>query len=164
MKAVFMGAPDFAVPILLALSRTSAEIVAVYTRAPKPGGRRGLDLKKTPVHLAAEALQLRVETPLSLRDPLAQQQFAALNADIAIVAAYGLLLPAPVLAAPRLGCFNLHASLLPRWRGAAPVQRASMAGDAETGVSIMRMEIGLDTGPIAGELRTPIDPSDTAGE
>jgi methionyl-tRNA formyltransferase len=159
-----MGAPEFAVPILRALSRTSADVVAVYTKAPKPGGRRGLGLKKTPVHLAAEDLGLSVETPTSLRDALAQEALTALNADLAIVAAYGLLLPAQALSAPRLGCFNLHASLLPRWRGAAPVQRAIIAGDAETGVSIMRMEVGLDTGPIAGELRTKIDSRETAGE
>ncbi|MDE3176674.1 MAG: methionyl-tRNA formyltransferase [Pseudomonadota bacterium] len=164
MKAIFMGAPEFAVPILRALSRTGAEIVAVYTRAPKRGGRRGLEIKKTPVHVAAEDLGLRVEAPLTLRNAEIQQSLRELRADIAIVAAYGLLLPAEALAAARLGCFNLHGSLLPRWRGAAPVQRAIMAGDAETGVSIMKMGVGLDTGPIAGEMRAAISPTETAGE
>jgi methionyl-tRNA formyltransferase len=164
MKAIFMGAPEFAVPILRALSRTDAEIVAVYTKAPRQGGRRGLELTKTPVHVAAEALDLRVESPPTLRAAEVQQSLRNLRADVAIVAAYGLLLPAEALSAPRLGCYNLHASLLPRWRGAAPVQRAIIAGDRETGVSIMRMEVGLDTGPIAGEMRTRIGPTETAGE
>jgi methionyl-tRNA formyltransferase len=162
MKVLFMGAPAFAVPTLMALGRTGAELSAVYTKAPKRAGRRGLEITKCPVHLAAESLGLRVETPSTLRDPQAQCVFSDFGADIAIVAAYGLLLPAEILAAPRLGCFNLHASLLPRWRGAAPVQRAIMAGDNETGVSIMKMEVGLDTGPIAGELRTAIDPRETS--
>ena len=164
MNVVFMGAPAFAVPTLQALSSLGSHIVAVYTRAPRQGGRRGLEIVKTPVHLTAERLGLSVKTPPTFRDPKAQQELADLKADIAIVAAYGLLLPAEALAAPRLGCFNLHASLLPRWRGAAPIQRAIMAGDEETGVSIMRMETGLDTGPIAGELRTRIDPMETSGE
>ncbi len=164
MKAVFMGGPEFAVPALKALARTNADIVAVYTRQPKPAGRRGLDMTKTPVHLAAEEFGLRVETPATLRDEAAQQLLRELRADLVIVVAYGLLLPAEALAAPRLGCFNLHASLLPRWRGAAPIQRAIMAGDRETGVSIMRMEVGLDTGPIAAECRTAVLPSDTAGD
>lgn len=164
MKTIFMGAPEFAVHILRALSRTGADIVAVYTKTPKRGGRRGLDLNKTAVHLAAEELGLRVECPVTLRNPEVQQTLRKFQADIAIVAAYGLLLPAEALAAPRLGCFNLHASLLPRWRGAAPVQRTIMAGDVETGVSIMKMEVGLDTGPIAGEMRTRVSPIETAGE
>jgi methionyl-tRNA formyltransferase len=164
MKVIFMGAPAFAVPALKAVASTGSEIAAVYTKPPRQGGRRGLEITKTPVHLAAEELGLRVETPSSLRQSDVLQQFADLRADIAIVAAYGLLLPAEALVAPRLGCFNLHASLLPRWRGAAPIQRAIMAGDRETGVSIMRMEPGLDTGPIAGELRTPIDPMETSAE
>ena len=159
-----MGAPAFAVPTLKALSSLGSEIVAVYTKAPRQGGRRGLEIVKTPVHLAADELGLPVKTPQTLRDAQAQQELAGLKADIAIVAAYGLLLPAEALAAPRLGCFNLHASLLPRWRGAAPVQRAIMAGDNETGISIMRMETGLDTGAIAGEFRTLIDPAETSGE
>jgi methionyl-tRNA formyltransferase len=164
MKVIFMGAPAFAVPTLMALAGTGAELSAVYTRAPKRAGRRGLEITKCPVHLAAESIGLRVETPSTLRDPQAQRVFCDYGADIAIVAAYGLLLPAEILTAPRLGCFNLHASLLPRWRGAAPVQRAIMAGDSETGVAIMKMEVGLDTGPIAGEMRTLIDPSETGGE
>jgi methionyl-tRNA formyltransferase len=164
MKVIFMGAPDFAVPTLRALSNLDAEIIAVFTKPSRQGGRRGLELTKTAVHLVAEDLRLRVETPPTLRDQAALEMLAALQADIAIVAAYGLLLPAQVLALPRLGCFNLHASLLPRWRGAAPVQRAIMAGDTETGVSIMKMEAGLDTGAIAGELRTRIDPLETSAE
>ena len=164
MKVVFMGAPTFAVPALKAVSSTGSEIVAVYTRAPRPAGRRGLEVSKTPVHAAADALGLHVETPPTLRDSDALRALREWRADLAIVAAYGLLLPAEALAAPRLGCFNLHASLLPRWRGAAPVQRAIMAGDEETGVSIMKMEVGLDTGAIAGELRTRIEPSETADE
>jgi len=164
MKLVFMGAPAFAVPTLRAVSRTGAEIVAVYTRAPRPAGRRGLEVSKTPVHSAADALGLHVETPKTLRDPNALRALGDWRADLAIVAAYGLLLPVEALAAPRLGCFNLHASLLPRWRGAAPVQRAIMAGDEETGVSIMKREVALDTGPIAGEMRTRIDPAETAEE
>jgi len=164
MKVIFMGAPPFAVPTLKALSGIGSEIVAVYTKSPRRGGRRGLEIVKTPVHQAAEDLGLFVNTPQTLRDPRAQQELIDLKPDIAIVAAYGLILPAEALAAPRLGCFNLHASLLPRWRGAAPVQRAIMAGDEETGVSIMKMEIGLDTGPIAGELRTRIDPLETSEE
>jgi methionyl-tRNA formyltransferase len=164
MKVIFMGTPAFAVPALKAVARTGSEIIAVYTKPPRQGGRRGLMTTKTPVHLAAEELGLRVETPSTLRQADVLQQFADLRADIAIVAAYGLLLPPEALAAPRLGCYNLHASLLPRWRGAAPIQRAIMAGDRETGVSIMRMEPGLDTGPIAGELRTPIDPMETSEE
>jgi methionyl-tRNA formyltransferase len=164
MKVIFMGAPAFAVPSLMAVAGAGSDIAAVYTKAPKRAGRRGLELTKSPVHRAAELLGIRVETPSTLRDRQAQAELRDLGADIAIVAAYGLLLPAEILAAPRLGCFNLHASLLPRWRGAAPVQRAIMAGDVETGVSIMRMEVGLDTGPIAGELRTPIDPGETSEE
>lgn len=164
MKVIFMGAPTFAVPTLRALAQTGAEIVAVYAKPPQPAGRRGLELTKCPVHQAADDLGLPVETPTTLRSPEAQATLRAFGADIAIVAAYGLLLPREALAAPRLGCFNLHASLLPRWRGAAPVQRAIMAGDRETGVAIMQMEEGLDTGPIAGELRIPIDPQETSEE
>ena len=164
MNVIFMGAPHFAVPTLKALSSLGANIVAVYTKAPRPAGRRGLELTRTPVHSAAQELGLRVETPPTLRDERAQQTLRDFRPDIAIVAAYGLLLPAEALAAPKLGCFNLHASLLPRWRGAAPVQRAIMAGDEETGVSIMRMEVGLDTGPIAGEVRTRIGPLETSAD
>ncbi len=159
-----MGAPAFAVPVLETLSRLPTKIVAVYTKAPRPAGRRGLEATKTPVHVLAESLGLEVRTPATLRSAEALEALRTLRADIAIVAAYGLILSADALAIPRLGCFNLHGSLLPRWRGAAPVQRALMAGDAETGVSIMRMETGLDTGPLAGEVRTPIDPCETAEE
>jgi len=164
MKIIFMGAPEFAVPALEALIALRTEIVAVYSKAPRPAGRRGLELTKTPVHLRAEAAGLRVLTPASLRTPEAQEEFRSFRADAAIVAAYGLILPLPILAAPRLGCLNLHGSLLPRWRGAAPIQRAIMAGDMQTGVGLMRMEEGLDTGPVAREARTPIRPEDTAGD
>ena len=151
-------------PALEALVELGAEIPVVYTKAPRPAGRRGLELTKTPVHLRAEALGLPVLTPPSLRNDEAQARFRSFGADAAIVAAYGLILPLAVLEAPRLGCFNLHGSLLPRWRGAAPIQRAIMAGDAETGVDLMRMEEGLDTGPVAKEARAPIRPTDTAGD
>jgi methionyl-tRNA formyltransferase len=164
MRIIFMGAPDFATPTLLEIIRQGHEIVAVYTRAPKPAGRRGLEPTKTPVHRVAELHSIPVLTPASLKEAQAQEEFRAHRADIAVVVAYGLILPAAILAAPRLGCLNLHASLLPRWRGAAPIQRAVMAGDAETGVSVMRMEEGLDTGPIALEERIAIDPNATAGE
>jgi methionyl-tRNA formyltransferase len=163
MRIVFMGAPEFAVPTLLEIA-SGHELVAVYTRAPAPGGRRGLELRKTPVHETADSLGIPVFTPTSLRDEASQNVFRILAADVAVVAAYGLLLPLPILAAPRLGCVNLHASLLPRWRGAAPVQRAIMAGDAETGVDVMRMDAGLDTGPVAMRELVPIRPEDTAGD
>jgi len=159
-----MGAPDFAVPALDALVDLGVDVVAVYTRAPKPGGRRGLELTPTAVHRRAEALGLRVLTPTSLRHAEAQAEFAAFAPDAALVAAYGLILPPEILATPRLGCVNLHASLLPRWRGAAPIQRAILAGDAETGVGLMRMEAGLDTGPVAREARIAIRPEHTAGD
>src|SRR3569833_3105318 len=140
LRLIFMGTPDFAVPTLLALNAAGHDIVAVYTRAAKPGGRRGLELVPTPVEREATRLGLTVKTPKSLRTDEAQAEFAALNADAAIVVAYGLILPKPILDAPMLGCFNVHASLLPRWRGAAPSHRAIMAGDAETGVTIMQMD------------------------
>ncbi len=164
MKVVFMGTPDFAVPALDALIDLGTDVLAVYTRAPRPAGRRGLELTKTPVHARADALGLRVLTPATLRAVEAQEEFVSFAADAAIVAAYGLILPVPVLAAPKLGCLNLHGSLLPRWRGAAPIQRAIMSGDAETGVALMRMEEGLDTGAVAREARIPIRPEDIAGE
>ncbi|MBS0528503.1 MAG: methionyl-tRNA formyltransferase, partial [Proteobacteria bacterium] len=148
LRLIFMGTPDFAVPTLLALHAAGHNIVAVYTRAAKPGGRRGLELVPTPVEREAAKLGLKVLTPKSLRNDEAQAEFAAFDADAAIVVAYGLILPKPILDAPRLGCFNVHASLLPRWRGAAPIERAIMAGDAETGVMVMQMEAGLDTGPV----------------
>ena len=164
MRVVFMGAPDFATPALRAILEHGHEVAAVYTRAPQPAGRRGLQLTKTPVHRLADEFGLPVVTAATLRNPEAQETFRAFAADVAVVVAYGLILPPPVLAAPRLGCLNLHASLLPRWRGAAPIQRAIMAGDAETGVDLMRMEAGLDTGPVAREIRAPIRSDETAGE
>ncbi len=159
-----MGAPDFAVPALRAIVEHGHEVVAVYTRAPQPAGRRGLELTQTAVHRLADSFGLPVVTAATLRSAEAQETFRAYAADVGVVVAYGLILPPPVLAAPRLGCLNLHASLLPRWRGAAPIQRAIMAGDAETGVGLMRMEAGLDTGPVAREIRAPIRPDDAAGE
>ena len=158
-----MGTPDFAVPALEALVVAGHEVVAAYTQPPRPGGRRGKELTPTPVHRRAEVLGIAVRHPVSLRDAAEQAAFAALDADIAVVAAYGLILPQAVLDAPRHGCLNLHGSILPRWRGAAPIQRAILAGDAETGVGIMRMEAGLDTGPVLLEGRTPIDRK-TAGD
>jgi len=164
MRLVFMGTPEFSARTLAALVEAGHDIAAVYTRAPKPAGRRGLDLTKSPVHAFAEARGLAVHAPASLRDAAAAETFASHRADAAIVVAYGLLLPRQILDAPRLYCLNLHASLLPRWRGAAPIQRAIMAGDAETGVMVMRMEEGLDTGPVAATRRLAIDPGTTAGD
>jgi methionyl-tRNA formyltransferase len=164
MRIVFMGTPEFAVPTLLGISKSGHELVAVYTRAPARGGRRGLEVTKTPVHLAADSFGIPVFTPPTLRDVGTQDVFSGLAADVAVVAAYGLLLPIPILNAPRLGCVNLHASLLPRWRGAAPIQRAIMAGDAQTGVDVMHMVAGLDTGPVATREIVPIRPWDTAGD
>jgi methionyl-tRNA formyltransferase len=152
MRLIFMGTPDFAVPTLLALAGAGHDIAAVYTRAAKPGGRRGLDLVPTPVERAARELGLPVLTPKTLKDEAAQAAFRAHNANAAVVVAYGLILPKPVLDAPRLGCFNVHASLLPRWRGAAPINRAIMAGDGASGVTIMQMDEGVDTGAIVGNL------------
>ena len=159
-----MGTPEFAVPTMLEIMKSGHLLVAVYTRAPARGGRRGLEIRKTPVHLMADSFDIPVFTPTTLRDIEAQQTFRSLAADVAVVAAYGLLLPTPILEAPRLDCLNLHASLLPRWRGAAPIQRAIMAGDTQTGVDIMRMDAGLDTGPIAIREIIPIHPEDTAGD
>jgi methionyl-tRNA formyltransferase len=163
MRIVFMGTPDFSVPALDALAAAGHEIACVYTRAPRPAGR-GQKERPSPVHLRAEALGLPVRHPKTLRTPEAQAGFAALDADIAVVVAYGLILPKAVLDAPRHGCLNIHASLLPRWRGAAPIHRAVLAGDAETGVCIMRMEEGLDTGPVLLRAATPIGPTDTTGD
>lgn len=162
MRLLFMGTPVFAVPALHALMAAGHDIAGVWTRAPQPAGR-GKTLAKSPVHLAAEAAGLPVHTPRTLRDPAAQAEVAATGADAAVVAAYGLILPQAVLDMPARGCFNIHASLLPRWRGAAPIQRAILAGDAETGVTIMRMEAGLDTGPMLLAEATPIA-ARTAGE
>jgi methionyl-tRNA formyltransferase len=164
LRLIFMGTPDFAVPTLLELAGQGHDIAAVYTRAAKPGGRRGLELVPSPVEREAKKLGLSVLTPASLRNAEAQAAIAAHNADAAIVVAYGLILPKPILDAPRLGCFNLHASLLPRWRGAAPIHRAIMAGDAETGVTVMRMDEGLDTGDMAMLERMRIGPDMTTGE
>src|SRR5262245_41714133 len=144
MRVVFMGTPEFAVPTLLELSKSGHVLVAVYTRAPARAGPRGLEMRKTPVHSAADSLGVPVMTPPSLRDFETREAFNDLTADVAIVAAYGLILPTPILEAPRHGCLNLHASLLPRWRGAAPIHRAIIAGDLQTGVDVMRMVAGLD--------------------
>ena len=163
LRLIFMGTPDFAVPTLIELAARGHDIAAVYTRAPKPAGR-GMAMQVTPVEREARRLSLPVFTPKTLKDDEVQAAFRAHGADAAVVVAYGLLLPKPVLDAPRLGCFNVHASLLPRWRGAAPINRAVMAGDAESGVTIMRMDEGLDTGAMAMADRTPIAPDMTAGD
>ena len=160
MKLVFMGTPEFSVPVLDALVEAGHEIVAVYCQPPRPAGR-GKKLRPTPVHARAEALGLLVRHPVSLKSEEAQAEFAALKADAAVVVAYGLLLPQAILDAPKHGCLNIHASLLPRWRGAAPIHRAIMAGDAETGVCIMQMEAGLDTGPVLLREATEIGAEET---
>ncbi len=161
MRLAFMGTPDFAVPVLHALADAGHEIVRVYTQPPRPAGR-GRALRPSPVAGEAGVLGIAVATPESFRDAAVLADFAALDIDAAVVVAYGQILPPAVLDAPRLGCLNLHASLLPRWRGAAPIQRAIMAGDAETGVCVMQMEAGLDTGPVLACEITPIGPEDTA--
>ena len=163
MRAIFMGTPDFAVPTLAEILGAGHEIPAVYTQPPRRAGR-GMAERPSPVERFARASGLPVRHPQTLRDPEVQHAFAALEADVAVVVAYGLILPPAMLQAPRLGCFNLHASLLPRWRGAAPIQRAIMAGDRETGVTVMRMDEGLDTGDIGLVERVPIGPDTTAGE
>jgi methionyl-tRNA formyltransferase len=163
MRIVFMGTPDFAVPTLSALLAAGHRVAAVYTRAPQPAGR-GKHERKSPVHLAAEAAGLPVLTPRSLKDAPAQHAFAAHGADLGVVVAYGLILPRAVLAAPGAGCLNLHASRLPRWRGAAPIARAVMAGDTLTAATIMRMDEGLDTGPVCLAEEVAIGPDTTAGE
>lgn len=163
LRIVFMGTPAFAVPTLTEIIGQSHEVVACYTRAPAPGGRRGLDLVESPVHQCARRFGIPVFAPKTLRDAGVQSEFTAHQADVAVVVAYGLILPRPILDAPSLGCLNLHGSLLPRWRGAAPIQRAIMAGDAESGVMVMRMEEGLDTGPVAMAERATITPEMTAG-
>lgn len=152
-----MGTPDFAVPTLDALLAAGHEVVAVYTQPPRPGGRRGRELTPSPVHRRAKEAGIAVRTPERLRGAEEQAAFAALDLDVAVVAAYGLILPEPILAAPRYGCLNVHGSLLPRWRGAAPVQRAILAGDERTGICIMGMEKGLDTGPVFARRETRID-------
>jgi len=163
MRLIFMGTPDFAVPTLIELAARGHKIAAVYTRAPKPAGR-GMDLQRTPVEQEARRLALAVHTPRTLKDEEAQAAFRAHDADAAVVVAYGLILPKSVLEAPQLGCFNIHASLLPRWRGAAPINRAIMTGDAESGVTIMKMDEGLDTGAMAMAERMPIGADITAGD
>lgn len=164
LRIIFMGTPEFSVPTLRALKEAGHEIVAVYTQPPRPAGRRGLDLTKSPVHQAAELLGLPVATPVNFKDEDERRRFRELDADVAVVVAYGLLLPEAILAGTRLGCYNGHASLLPRWRGAAPIQRAIMAGDDETGMMVMKMERGLDTGPVALTAKVAIGPETTAGE
>jgi methionyl-tRNA formyltransferase len=163
LRLIFMGTPDFAVPTLIQIAGQGHEIAAVYTRAPKPAGR-GMALQASPVEREARRLGVTVLTPATLKTGEAQETFRAHRADAAIVVAYGLILPKPILDAVPRGCFNLHASLLPRWRGAAPINRAIMAGDRETGVMVMRMEEGLDTGPVAMTERLPIGIDATAGD
>ena len=162
LRLVFMGTPDFAATALQALLSSSHEVVCVYSQPPRPAGR-GHKEQKSPVHRLAEQHSIPVRTPRTLRDTQEQADFAALGADIAVVAAYGLILPRPVLEAPRLGCINIHASLLPRWRGAAPIQRAIMAGDDKSGITIMRMEEGLDTGPMLLREEISLDARTTGG-
>lgn len=162
MRVIFMGTPEFSVPALRGIAARH-EVVAVYTQPPREAGR-GQKPRPSPVHRVAEELGLPVRHPRSLKDAEAQEAFAALGADVAVVVAYGLILPLPVLQAPRLGCLNIHASILPRWRGAAPIHRAIMAGDSETGVAIMQMEAGLDTGPVLAEARTQIGAEDTTAD
>jgi methionyl-tRNA formyltransferase len=164
LRIIFMGTPEFSVPTLQSLKQAGHEIVAVYTQPPRPAGRRGLDLTKSPVHQAAELLGIPVLTPLNFKAEEDRQTFRAFNADVAVVVAYGLLLPVAILEGTRLGCYNGHASLLPRWRGAAPIQRAIMAGDAKTGMMVMKMEKGLDTGPVALTKEVEIGEGVTAGE
>ncbi len=164
LRIVFMGTPDFAVPTLRRLHAAGHDVAAVYTQPPRKAGRRGLTLTPSPVQVEAQRLGLEVRTPSNFENEMERAAFAALEADVAIVVAYGLLLPLAILDAPRHGCLNGHGSLLPRWRGAAPIQRAIEAGDATTGMMVMRMEIGLDTGPVALTAETPIGATETAGE
>ncbi|MGB5092051.1 MAG: methionyl-tRNA formyltransferase [Parvibaculum sp.] len=162
LRLAFMGTPDFSVAVLDAILQAGHDVVAVYSQPPRRAGR-GMEEQPGPVHRYALDHGLPVKTPLSLKDAAEQQAFAALNLDVAVVVAYGLLLPEPILRAPKYGCLNIHASLLPRWRGAAPIQRAIMAGDSETGVMVMQMEKGLDTGPVLATTKLPIAPRETAG-
>ena len=164
LRIIFMGTPEFSVPTLRLLVDAGHRIVAVYTQPPRPGGRRGLDLQKSPVHQAAELLGLPVFTPVNFKDPEERERFRGLNADVGVVVAYGLLLPEAILNGTRDGCYNGHASLLPRWRGAAPIQRAIMAGDAKTGMMVMKMDKGLDTGAVALTREVEIGPNMTSGE
>lgn len=162
MRLVFMGTPDFSVPALKALVSAGHEIAAVYCQPPRPAGRGKKD-RPSPVQLCAEEFGLPVRHPVSLRDPVEQSAFAELGAEVAVVVAYGLILPRAILDAPKKGCLNIHASLLPRWRGAAPIHRAIMAGDRETGICIMQMDEGLDTGPVLLRAATPIAAGETTG-
>ncbi|TGQ30640.1 methionyl-tRNA formyltransferase [Mesorhizobium sp. M00.F.Ca.ET.216.01.1.1] len=164
LRVIFMGTPEFSVPTLRAIAEAGHELAAVYTQPPRAAGRRGLELTPSPVQREAERLGIEARTPVSLRSEAEQEAFRTLRADVAVVVAYGLLLPKPILEATRLGCLNGHASLLPRWRGAAPIQRAIIAGDTETGMVVMRMEEGLDTGPVAMVEKCAIGPDMTAGE
>lgn len=161
LRVIMMGTPDFAVPTLRAIADAGHRVICAYSQPPRPAGR-GQQVQPSPVHTAAEALGIPVRTPKTLRSAEAQADFAALDADVAVVAAYGLILPQPVLDAPRLGCVNVHGSLLPRWRGAAPLQRSILAGDAETGITIMQMDAGLDTGAMLLKEAVPITPTTTA--
>ena len=163
LRLAFLGTPDFAVPTLAELIAAGHDIVCVYSQPSRPKGR-GLETEPSPVHALALTHKIPVRTPVTLKDPAQQELFATLDLDAAIVVAYGLILPKPILAAPRLGCFNLHGSLLPRWRGAAPIQRAVLAGDARTGIMVMQMDEGLDTGPVALAEEMPIGPDMTTGE
>lgn len=164
LRVIFMGTPDFAAATLAAIAGAGHAVAAVYTQPPRPAGRRGLELTKSPVHRLAESLGVEVRTPVSLKGEAEQVAFHDLKADVAVVVAYGLLLPKAILEGTRLGAYNGHASLLPRWRGAAPIQRAIMAGDAATGMMVMKMDEGLDTGPVALAQRVAIGPDMTAGE
>ena len=164
LRIIFMGTPDFSVPTLRALKDVGHDIVAVYSQPPRPGGRRGLDLQKSPVHQAAELLGLPVFTPVNFKDEADRDRFRQFEADVAVVVAYGLLLPEAILSGTRMGCYNGHASLLPRWRGAAPIQRAIMADDLKTGMMVMKMDKGLDTGPVALTREVEIGANMTAGE
>ncbi|MBD9385640.1 methionyl-tRNA formyltransferase [Agrobacterium sp. AGB01] len=164
LRIIFMGTPEFSVATLRALVEAGHQVVAVYSQPPRPGGRRGLDLQKSPVHQAAELLGIPVFTPVNFKAEEDRQQFRSFDADVAVVVAYGLLLPEAILTGTRLGCYNGHASLLPRWRGAAPIQRAIMAGDKETGMMVMKMDKGLDTGPVALTVKVPIGENITAGQ
>lgn len=164
LRIIFMGTPDFSVPVLQALHAAGHEIVAAYSQPPRPAGRRGLELTPSPVHQAAKTLGIPVLTPLNFKAADDVKRFSAFEADVAVVVAYGLLLPTTILEGTRLGCYNGHASLLPRWRGAAPIQRAIMAGDSETGMMVMKMDKGLDTGPVALTRIVPIPLDMTAGE
>jgi methionyl-tRNA formyltransferase len=164
LRIIFMGTPDFSVPVLHALHAAGHEIVAVYSQPPRPAGRRGLELTPSPVHQAADALGVTVLTPVNFKSVDDVERFRAFGADVAVVVAYGLLLPGAILEGTKFGCYNGHASLLPRWRGAAPIQRAIMAGDSETGMMVMKMDKGLDTGPVALSRMVPIPLEMTAGE